>query len=186
MGLQVQDSALVARTQVQAPSSRAKNMNTPGPIALRAVTDAEANVGVSEDPPGSNFGRYVSIYLASCGIHEAAPWCAAFVSYRLIQAAIEEHTTWMHHIGAYVPDWVNWAKANNLWIEIGSGNQVERGDLICYFDPLRGECHHIGFMRGFNDPTLLTVEGNTGNMVAEHRRTWGQLPVGSGFIRLPW
>lgn len=161
-------------------------MNHPGPIALRAVTDAEANVGVAEIPPGSNFGKYVQIYLASVGLSKPAPWCAAFVSYRLMESGRELKTPWVHHTGAYVPNWVNWAKANNLWVEMGSGIQVERGDLVCYYEALRGECHHIGFVRDLWSDGIDTVEGNTGNKVGQHHRTWSELPAGSGFIRLPW
>lgn len=161
-------------------------MQPPGSIALRAVADAEANVGVPEIPPGSNWGKYVQIYLSSVGIFAPAPWCAAFVSYRLQAAALTEKSNWIHHTGAYVPDWVIWAKQNGIWIEMGSGIQVERGDLICYFEALRGECHHIGFVRGLWENGVDTVEGNSGNMVKEHHRTWSELPAGSGFIRLPW
>ena len=57
------------------------------PIALRAAKEAIDNVGVQE--VGDNRGKAVEIYQASTipPVPPGSPWCAAFVVYRLRNAA---------------------------------------------------------------------------------------------------
>ena len=41
----------------------------------------EKEIGVMEEPPGSNDGPRVREYLASAGIHDPEPWCASFINW---------------------------------------------------------------------------------------------------------
>ncbi|HMP91559.1 MAG TPA: CHAP domain-containing protein [Phnomibacter sp.] len=48
---------------------------------------AKAEIGVMEDPPGSNWGPRVKEYLNSVDLNIKAPWCMAFVYWCFQQAA---------------------------------------------------------------------------------------------------
>src|SRR5215813_7754666 len=93
------------------------NLPLPGPIALRAAEDAEANVGVKE-AGGDNHGKFVEVYLRSVGLGPGAPWCAAFVHYRLQEAARELGLELPDDFPAsgYCPDYKNWARRNGVWL----------------------------------------------------------------------
>lgn len=165
----------------------------PGPIALKALDDAKANIGATEEGE-NNWGPYVKQYLADVGIDAPAPWCAAFVHYRLKQAMVETKTEVddIPHTG-YVPDWVNWAKNEGLWIPVYPSPECLPGDLVCYYFEAKGECHHIGFLTVVNGPLIQTVEGNTrspggSTFDGVWRRTIGIAKLGEfgGFIRLPF
>jgi len=55
-------------------------MADPGPIALRAASEAEDNVGVRETPGRNNYGKFVAVYLAAVGLLQGNPWCMALLS----------------------------------------------------------------------------------------------------------
>jgi hypothetical protein len=60
---------------------------TPAELAIRI---ALAEVGVKEDPPGSNRGPRVDEYLRAAQLNPAMgsyPWCAAFVTWCVLEAA---------------------------------------------------------------------------------------------------
>src|ERR1051325_1359139 len=123
----------------------------PGPIALRAVADAEANVGVHEIG-GENHGKFVEIYLASVGLGPGAPWCAAFVNYRLQQAAKElgMHLPADFPRSGYCPDYQDWAKKHGVWIPVDTarslGSIPERGDLCLFYFAAKRRVAHIGMV----------------------------------------
>jgi hypothetical protein len=51
-------------------------------LAERIIRIAEAEVGVAEDPPGSNRGKRVQEYQASTSLPGTGwPWCAAWISF---------------------------------------------------------------------------------------------------------
>ena len=174
----------------------------PGPVALRAVSDAEKNVGVTEDgPPYLNSGTSVNLYLNAVGLGPGYAWCAAFVEYREMAAA--------HALGVSLPpdfprgtfaaaagDWAQWAKEHRHWFSDINENP-KRGDLVCFDIASEGGIHHIGIVACDGDDTgFCSIEGNTraddsdpvrdGYCVARRTRTYGNIGPGGGFIRLPW
>ena len=60
-----------------------------GALAQAALRHAQEQVGVSEEPPGSNMGDEVEGYLSSVGLNGGAAWCAAFVYWCVEKAAAE-------------------------------------------------------------------------------------------------
>jgi hypothetical protein len=54
-----------------------------------ALEVAGRNKSVVEQPPNSNWGPQVKLFLESAGISKPAPWCAAFVYFCIAQAAKE-------------------------------------------------------------------------------------------------
>lgn len=118
----------------------------------RAVKVARTQLGVTEDPAGSNWGPQVSKYIRQCGYTFPVYWCGAFVSWCLSEA------------GAKVPTWIRLgytgyitadarAGANNL--RAISWENARPGDIVVYaFD-------HIGMIESVSGDTLTAIEGNT-------------------------
>ena len=133
----------------------------PGPIALRAAADAEANAGVRE-MGGENHGKYVEVYLRSVGLGPGAPWCAAFVYYRLKEATRELGLQLPDGFPAsgYCPDYEAWAKRNGVWLPPAS--RPMRGYLCLFYFPAKQRVAHMGIVVKPLKMGFWTVEGNTG------------------------
>jgi len=88
------------------------------PIALRAAKEAIDNVGVQET--GDNRGKAVEIYQASTTppVPPGSPWCAAFVVYRLRNAA--------HDLALEIP--ADWPDAPTVPIMV-TGREGQRTGL---------------------------------------------------------
>lgn len=177
------------------------NAKLPGPIALAAVSGALGNVGVTEQG-GENRGKAIAIYLASVGITVPAPWCAAFVYFRLFTAAklLGLELPEGFPASGYTPDWAHWAKRSGLWIpvaEIRAGRAtIRKGDLCLFYFSRMGRIAHIGIVTGpMVSGSFPTAEGNTssgtgvnrdGDGVFARSRRLLELGALGGFIRCPF
>lgn len=106
----------------------------------------ESQIGVMEEPAGSNNGVQVAKYLHSAGIYYPAPWCAAFVHWGCEQVGKRGY-------GAYVPSWY----VPNLEIE------YPRRDAwgLVYFDRLQRYAHIFVVSQVCDNGMIETIEGNT-------------------------
>jgi len=175
----------------------------PGPVAIKAVDDANTKAVLSVREEGRNAGRYVLTYLKSVFLGAGNPWCQAFVCYRLIKAA--------HTLGTVLPKdfpktgstvvMSNWGKKKGWWI---SRADVElkraapmKGDLAFFYKPSLGRIGHVGLVLEVTDQGVWTVEGNTGpsagngvnrdgDGVYKKFRPWNALGLKGGFVRLPF
>jgi hypothetical protein len=143
------------------------------PAGLRALAAAAAEVGVREEPPGSNDGPRIAEYrAATAGSAPGVPWCAYFVSWAAGQAgapigeegqgygAVEEIEAWARRTGRFLP------------VEA----LPQPGDLILFGG------RHVGIVESVNgDGSLATVEGNHQDAVSRVQR--GRFE-GTGFVRL--
>ena len=88
---------------------------------------------------------------------KGAPWCASFVStigqLALGHAWPVERTPSCQRIS-------EWARSRNVFFEPPAAAEV--GDLFLLFYQGLGRYGHVGFVRGVQDGTILTLEGNTG------------------------
>ncbi|HZP82234.1 MAG TPA: CHAP domain-containing protein [Chthonomonadaceae bacterium] len=125
-------------------------------LGVRAVLLAAQSVGVREEPPGSNWGRAVKVYLASVGIATPAPWCAAFVNYKIHQAAQQLGVTTDWPRTGYCPTIAAWAKRNRRFLAL-----PQPGCVFLVRDSA-GRYRHTGFVSEVHaDGTVSTVEGNS-------------------------
>ncbi len=143
---------------------------SPAATALRL---AQAEIGVAEDPPGSNNGTRIAEYrTATAGSAPGIPWCAYFVSWAARQAgvpigeqgqgygAVEQIASWAERTGRLRPP----------------ATLPEPGDLILFGG------RHVGIVESVNaDGRLTTVEGNHHNAVQRVERRIGDA---TGFVRL--
>jgi len=136
---------------------------TPGALALRIAQD---EVGVKEDPPGSNRGPRVDEYLRATGLDPARssyPWCAAFVTWVCLE--VERRLGALAFRGS--------ASVATL-LERNPELALPAPEPGCVFIHLRDDGKgHTGFVTRVNDDwSLATLEGNTD---ASGSRTGGQV-----------
>lgn len=120
-------------------------------IQIAIVKRALLDVGICEDPPGSNKSGRITEYNRAAGAPVGSYWCAAAVF------------AWWREAGADVPSlssgpascdtWMTWAMRERLW-----ESKPAPGAAVVYGTP--GDASHIGVVVRVT-PLLLSVEGNT-------------------------
>jgi hypothetical protein len=139
----------------------------------RALAVAQGEIGVQEEPPGSNDSPRIAEYrTATAGAYAGAPWCAYFVSWAAAQAgapigdngsgegAVEGITSWAETTGRLLP----------------ASAEPQPGDLILFGGA------HVGIVESVNaDGSLTTVEGNHSQAVERVSR---QRSEATGWVRL--
>lgn len=113
-------------------------------------------IGITE-LSGRNDGIRVAEYLAYCGLPEGNPWCAAFVSWCFGQ---------LGHNAPRNP----WSPALFPKSRLIPLDQVQSGDIFSLFSASQGRIHHVGFVDHLQGKFLVTVEGNSENVVQSRRR----------------
>ena len=162
-------SGVAAATDGRAPA--------PG---LRALAEARRQLGVKEDPPGSNrtpFGRWFGA--------DGEPWCAIFLSYCFkvgagVVLCAGDGGPGCSPLGcAYVPTLEDWLRATGQWLE---PDAVARPGDIVVFNWDGGEADHAGLVASVAPGgALRTIEGNCDDEVARRARTTADV---EGFGRI--
>jgi hypothetical protein len=145
-------------------------------VGQAIVNAALPEVGVSEQPPGSNDSPRIAQYRQATAGSGVGPWCAYFASWAARQAGVPLGDQGQG-FGA-VSDVYGWAQKTGRAIPNGTGVKPEPGDLIVW----GGE--HIGIVQSV-DPngSIHTIEGNSSDKVSQ--RTYGPDGGGAtGYVRL--
>ena len=136
---------------------RLKKARTPDAATVRtkALNIAKSQIGVKENPPGSNIVKYSREY----GI--IGPWCAMFVTWCFVHAGSKN----AFKLGArwsFVP-WIVGAGRNRTFgFRTIPWSEVRPGDLVCYDWERDGTADHIGIFEQRTSSTSFTaIEGNT-------------------------
>jgi hypothetical protein len=140
-----------------------------GPAAM--VQAAAAEVGQSEQPPGSNNSPRIAEYRAATAGSGVGPWCAYFTSWAARQAGVPLGEQGQG-FGAVSAVW-DWGQRTGR-----ATSQAAPGELIVWGS------RHIGIVESV-DPngTIHTIEGNSSDAVS--RRTYGPDGGGAtGYVRL--
>lgn len=141
---------------------------------------AISQLGVEEEPRGSNWGERVEEYLDSVGIHAPNSWCMAFV-YWCVKIAYDEKLIPLHRTGGVLDQW------NNTPLNSRS-KTPEVGDVfIMDFGKGKG---HTGFVERVESDRIHTIEGNAtddnqGREGYEVCRKVRRIDTMKGFIKLP-
>jgi len=123
-------------------------------IGLAALATAVTQLGVKENPPGSNSGPTVNEYLKSTDLSPGYPWCQAFLRWCFKKNGRDIGG------GASVGNFLAWGRAN--------GDVVTRpfaGDVVCYNFTADNWPDHVGIVekvlsiRGVG--IARVIEGNT-------------------------
>ena len=135
----------------------------------RIVDAARSQLGVGEDPRGSNDGPGLKPYFKVAGIQPPAEWCALFCNWCFHEASGRE-APWGRAV-VYVPAIVAWAKQNGIW----SREHDPRDTGQPYHEPMPGDLFilgdfkrldtleqykHIGVVASVTPGSLGTIEGN--------------------------
>lgn len=137
-------------------------------LAEKILKVANSQVGVEEQPKGSNAGVEVSTYLKSIGLNGGYSWCMAFV-YWCVQQATKElgFVNQLYKTGGVLKMWNECEELQKSEPSVGS-------IFIMEFKKGQG---HTGFVESFDVMYIYTIEGNTnedgsreGYMVAKRKR----------------
>lgn len=123
----------------------------------KALRIGLGQVGVKEQPAGSNNGAMVRAYQSATDVPGTGwPWCAAFTAWCYVQAGAPQP-----YRSAYVPALRNWYQAHGRRL---TKDQVRPGDLVMYDWGQDGTPDHIGLFRRWmtvSRTEFEAVEGNT-------------------------
>ncbi len=136
------------------------------PLLASVLQVARDEIGIEEQPPGSNGGPRVEQYLGSTGLGGGHPWCAAFVFWCFQQGAERLGTDNPCINTAGVLD--HWNRAGREGIRRITHAQAEEDPqlvqpgmifVIDTGDP--GGAGHTGIVERVEGGKLVTIEGNT-------------------------
>jgi hypothetical protein len=154
-----------------APGAASPAAGTPaGQAILNAI---RPEVGVAEQPPGSNDSPRIAQYRQATAGSGVGPWCAYFVSWAARQAGVPLGDQGQGF--GRVDDVFAWAQKTGKALPAGS--TPAPGDLIVWDE-------HIGVVESVDpDGTIHTIEGNSSDKVSQ--RTYGSDGGGAlGYVRL--
>jgi hypothetical protein len=156
-----------------------------------ALAFAMAQVGIKEQPPGSNAGPKIDDWCRAAGYTDPVPWCGCFVNACLMAGGLPSGAGWI----GYTPAILERAQSQTAgWSFHQEGMP---GDLALFDTPGGDPVVHVEIVRmRISDTRYSTVGGNTssgngspndGGMVAMHddRSTVGHFRI-IGFARAPW
>ena len=137
---------------------------------LSMLQIAETQVGVTEQPPGSNDGPQIARYrTATEGAYAGAPWCAYFVSWTAAEAGAPIGDRGQG-LGS-VAEITDWARSTGRLTATAAP-----GELILF------GAEHVGIVKSVNaDGSLTTVEGNASDGVRQETR-WPS--EATGYVQL--
>jgi hypothetical protein len=148
-------------------------MPTGGPAAQGILAAITPEVGVAEQPPGSNDSPRIAEYRAATeGSPGPGPWCAYFVSWAARQAGtpLGDHGQGFGSVDAVYA----WAQSAGKAIPAGSA-PPQPGDLVVWDE-------HIGVVEGVRpDGSIQTIEGNSSDRVSRRVHAKGDA---IGYVRL--
>jgi len=121
------------------------------------MATAMSQLGIHETPDGSNWGP-VAKYLGAAGIGGPGAWCAAFVTWDLLDSGFRRAQ--LPGNPAWVPAWEDWGRKHSLLVP---ARESRLGDLwIWNWDG--GQADHIGLCDDTKpgDPVAYYLDGNVG------------------------
>ena len=149
------------------------------PVGQRLASLAAAELGVAEEPAGSNDGMRIAQYRAATAGSGVGPWCSYFTSWVAAQAGVP-----VGHQGqglGWVPDVASWGKETGRFVP-ATGGAPAVGDLVIFDRNGDGVDDHIGVVTNLRpDGGFETVEGNSSDRVSQRSYGAGQAV---GFVRL--
>ncbi len=165
-------------TQLQsAGSTAALTAPAQGTTAGQAIVNlVSREVGVAEQPPGSNDSPRIAQFRQATAGSGVGPWCAYFTSWAAREAGVPLGDNGQGF--GRVDDVYAWAqKAGKAIPNTGGDVRPQPGDLIVWDE-------HIGVVESVGaDGTINTIEGNSSDQVSKRSYAPGARPA-IGYVRL--
>lgn len=130
-------------------------------------------IGVGENPMGSNNVKYNTWYYGKSVKGSAYPWCMAFVCWCMNEAGMMGQITKTASCGQQA----SYAQKTGRWHWSTKG--IQAGDIVIY--SLSSAHDHTGFVTAVYSSTIDAIEGNTGDKVKATNRNKSKI---YGYIRL--
>jgi CHAP domain len=165
-------AGMAAAPLQQAAQTQSVATGTPAGQAIVALVRGE--VGVGEQPPGSNDAPRIAQYRQATAGSGVGPWCAYFTSWAAREAGVPLGDAGQGF--GRVDDVYAWAERAGKAIPAGTGTP-QPGDLIVWDE-------HIGVVESvLPDGRIQTIEGNSSDQVS--RRVHDASGDGAlGYVRL--
>jgi hypothetical protein len=163
-----------AGTATLTPTAAAQQ---PASTAGQAIVNlVSKEVGVAEQPPGSNDSPRIAQYRQATAGSGVGPWCAYFTSWAARESGVPLGDNGQGF--GRVDDVYAWAqKAGKAIPNTGADVKPQPGDLIVWDE-------HIGVVESVGtDGTINTIEGNSSDQVSRRSYAPGQRPA-IGYVRL--
>jgi hypothetical protein len=159
-------------TATLAPVSAAQ----PTSAGQAIVNLVSREVGVSEQPPGSNDSPRIAQFRQATAGSGVGPWCAYFTSWAAREAGVPLGDNGQGF--GRVDDVYAWAQKTGKAIPNTGGDvKPQPGDLIVWDE-------HIGVVESVGaDGTINTIEGNSSDQVSKRSYAPGARPA-IGYVRL--
>ncbi len=168
----LQSAGATTATLTGAPAVPQQPTSFAGQAVLNAV---RGEVGVAEQPPGSNDAPRIAQYRQATAGSGVGPWCAYFTSWAARESGVPLGETGQGF--GRVDDVYAWAQRAGKAIPNAPGVQPQPGDLIVWDE-------HIGVVESVGtDGTINTIEGNSSDMVTQRSYAPGSRPA-IGYVRL--
>lgn len=131
----------------------------------KALAEAKRQKGVTEDPPGSNWGGMVQKFIIFCGYTFAVYWCGCFACWCAVKfgGAKIPNRIRLGFNGYIVAD----AQAHTNGLTAVGFSEARAGDIVTFTFP------HIGLVDHVSGDTLYTIEGNTSSSNAGDQSNGG-------------
>ena len=127
---------------------------------------AKTQLGVTEEPPGSNNVIYNTVYYGHPVSGAEYPWCVVFIGWLFRELGASNLFCGGNATASC--DYVrNWAMQNNQWIT----DNYQPGDLVLFDWNSDGKLDHIGLVIEVNGNALTTIEGNVSEKVGQCTRS---------------
>jgi hypothetical protein len=157
------------------------------PLLTQALNVAISQIGVMEDPPGSNKGKKVEEYLASVGLDGGQFWCAAFV-YWCFQKACEStgKRNPLLKTGHCMTHW-NKSTAKKTLAADAMNNPMLITPGQIFIINTGGASGHTGIIERVEGGFIHTIEGNSNpegssNGIGVFRNTRKIAKINKGFL----
>jgi cell wall-associated NlpC family hydrolase len=173
-------AAATVATPAVASTAPTSAVGAPSAAAAQRVATAAAEVGVREEPPGSNDGARIAEYRTATQGAGVGPWCAYFVSWVGARSGTPLGPGGTGQ--GWVPAVQEWLEREGRWVTPSQG-VARPGDLVIFDRDGDGTTDHIGLVESVEpDGRVHTIEGNSSDAV--NRRSYAPGEV-AGYGRLP-
>ena len=128
---------------------------------------AKQEIGVSENPKGSNHVKYNTEYYGWEAVGENYPWCCVFIWW-LFKHCDLSHLFYDGKKTASCNTAANWFQVNKQWVT----KNYKPGDIVFFkWDNSPHYCDHVGIVESVDGNKITCIEGNYCDKVTRVKRS---------------